>query len=246
LVTLRSGECRVTVDGTAHELVVGMAYLFLPGGREHFHFDVEHKTYHSWCSISTQFMPKSLAKALRGAAFSAPCSDLFRSLLTEALKLGGPMKDASTKALINQLGLCLFTEFLHVSHDTNPVLSDSAVRKFLHYSEEHFGEENCLQAARQAAAVSRAALRYKFSAAMKCTPAKYLWNYRVERGIAMLRETGYTIAEVAYGCGFKNPFHFSRKVTEQTGCSPREIRRKAFGLPNSGLNNNNPREKQHR
>jgi AraC family L-rhamnose operon regulatory protein RhaS len=45
----------------------------------------------------------------------------------------------------------------------------------------------------------------------------------------MLTETGLTIAEIAYTCGFKNQFHFSRKVTECQGMSPREFRRKAWG-----------------
>jgi len=234
LVTLHSGGCRVRLEGTNHELVVGMVYLFLPGRREHFQFSANRETHHSWCSVRTRFMPKNMAKALGAAAFSAQCSDIFHSLLASAFKLHGPLQNESTRELIEQLGLCLFNEFLHSSHEPNPVLGDPAVRKFLHYIEDHFGDEDCLQAAGQAAAVSRNALLYKFNAAMKCTPARYLWNYRVERGTALLRETGNTIAEIAYSCGFKNPFHFSRKVKEQVGCPPREIRRKAFGEPASG------------
>jgi AraC-like DNA-binding protein len=51
---------------------------------------------------------------------------------------------------------------------------------------------------------------------------------RTERGIQMLVETGLTVAEIAYRCGFQSPFHFSRLATRLQGISPREIRRRAW------------------
>jgi AraC-like DNA-binding protein len=202
-------------------------YLFLPGRHEHFQFAAERETHQFWCSVRADFMPRSLQNILRPAAFAATCSDFFHVLQAAAFKLRGPLQDASTSAMIDQLGLCLFTEFLHASREPNPAFDDPAVRNFLNYLESHFGEENCLEAAREAANVSRNALIYKFRNALETTPANYLWNYRVERGIAMLKETGHSIAEIAYQCGFSNPFHFSRKVKEKIGSSPRDIRRKA-------------------
>jgi transcriptional regulator GlxA family with amidase domain len=63
---------------------------------------------------------------------------------------------------------------------------------------------------------------------MNTTPARYLWQFRIERGAAMLGETGHTVAEIAYRCGFQNPFHFSRLVKQHFGQSPKEIRRHAW------------------
>jgi AraC-like DNA-binding protein len=227
LVTLHSGECQATVEGVSRDLAIGKVYLFLPGRREHFQFAVERETHQSWCAVRAEFMPKSVQSVLRGAAFSASCSELFHVLQAAAFKLRGPLQDSSTSAMIDQLGICLFTEFLHTSREPNPAFGDPAVASFLNYIESHFGEENCLESAREAANISRNALIYKFRNALKSTPANYLWNYRVERGIAMLKETGHSIAEIAYQCGFSNPFHFSRKVKEKLGSSPRDIRRKA-------------------
>lgn len=233
LVTLHTGECSVTVGQTTHELTIGMIYIFVPGKREHFQFTGERETHHSWCAIRPRFLPKDLEQALRKSAFGVRSSDLFDSILTAAFKFRAPLQEESTKMLIEQLGICLFNVFLQASHELHPARSDPAIRKFLHYVEDHFGDENCLQNARQTAGVSRSALLYKFNADMHCTPSKFLWNHRIKRGIAMLSETGYTISEIAFRCGFKNPFHFSRKVKQQIGCSPKEIRRKAFGDPGS-------------
>lgn len=230
LVRLHSGECSVTVNKLPHELTIGKAYLFLPGGREHFHFSTQRETHQSWCSIGPAFMPRQIQKALEGAPFVTNCSDLFNSLLSAAFSLHGQTQGNFTLEIIEQLGICLFMEFLHTAleGEANSTLADPPVRSFLRYIEDHFADEECLEAARLATGVSSNALLYKFKAAMQCTPATYLWNYRIHRGIAMLTETGQTVSEIAYQCGFKNPFHFSRKVKEQTGKSPKQIRARAF------------------
>jgi len=71
-------------------------------------------------------------------------------------------------------------------------------------------------------------LMHRLFAAARTSPARYLWLTRVERGVAMLRDTGLTVAEVSARCGCKNPFHFSRLVKRNQGMSPREVRRCAW------------------
>jgi transcriptional regulator GlxA family with amidase domain len=88
--------------------------------------------------------------------------------------------------------------------------------------EQHLTEPDCLQTAHVAAGVSRNTLITWFRTELQVTPARYLWRLRAERGIAMLAETGNTIAEIAYACGFRAPFHFSRHVKSLAGpVSPR-------------------------
>lgn len=127
------------------------------------------------------------------------------------------------------MGLCLFAEYLSAWRrlDSEPGW-DPAVGAFLHYVEDHFGEESCLQAAQEAAGISRNAVIYKFRQELHATPARYLWRLRTERGAAMLCETGHTAAEIAYRCGFSNAFHFSRLIKQRFGRSPRDLRREAW------------------
>jgi len=63
----------------------------------------------------------------------------------------------------------------------------------------------------------------KFQKHHHATSSRFLWKLRAERGIAMLGETGLSVAEIAYQCGFQNPFHFSRMMM---GCrhSPADFR----------------------
>ena len=169
-----------------------------------------------------------MQRGLTRAPFAVPSSDVFRSLWTAAFKVR-PSRGRFTTALIDQLGLCLAVEFLNLTSGSHTqVHGDHAVRAFLGYVEDHFGEENCLSAAHKAAGISRNALTYKLREEFHTTPARYLWKFRTERGTSMLVETGHTIAEIASLCGFKSPFHFSRSVKSHAGSSPREIRQRTW------------------
>ena len=228
LVILHSGECQLQLNGAAHQLKPDRVYLLRPGGREYFQFATDKDTHHSWCALRPRFVPKSLEACLRRAPLAAPCSALFHSLLEGALKLRFS-RQASVRVLAEELALCLFADFLHAAREgESGAYGDLAVRNFLLFVEEHFGEEDCLQAARAAAGVSRNSLFQKMHRVMKTTPAHFLWQFRAERGAAMLAETGQTVGEIAYRCGFKNPFHFSRLLKRRFGESPKEIRQQAW------------------
>jgi AraC family transcriptional regulator of arabinose operon len=228
LLILHSGECEASLDQAVHTLAVGAVYLFLPGGHEHFRFSCDKETHHSYCSIRPSFMPKDFQQRLRHAPFLAPCSEVFRLLLAAVFKLRAPRHGAAS-TLVEQLGLCLFAEYLSACRRVDSETGcDPAVRAFLHQVEDHFEDENCLQTAHEAAGISRNALIYKFREEMHTTPARYLWRFRIERGAAMLGETGHRTAEIAYRCGFKNPFHFSRLIKQHFGCSPKDLRRRAW------------------
>jgi AraC-like DNA-binding protein len=228
LVLLHSGECEVSLDRATHSLTVGTIYLFLPGGHEHFRFSRDKETHHSYCSIHPGFMPRRFQQSLHRTPFSVPCSEAFHLILAAVFKLR-TARHSATSALIDQLSLSLFAEFLNLALALDGEAGgDPAVRAFLHHVEDHFGDGNCLHEAHKAAGISRNALIYKFRNELRTTPARHLWRVRAERGAAMLGETGHTTAEIAYRCGFTNPFHFSRLVKQHFGQSPKELRRQVW------------------
>ena len=227
LILLHSGEGRVTFGGErARSMKAGTVSLFVPG--DHDYFEYAEETHHAWCTIRPEFMPQNLRRQLTGPLVSVSVSRLMRSLMEEALKLK-PMPNEPLEVLIEHLAAGAFAEFIHISSPKNrESAGDPAVNAFIRYVGDRFAEEKCLAAARVASGVSRNTLLYKFERAMQTTPGRYLWKVRVERGVSMLGETGQTIGEIAYRCGFKNPFHFSRMLKQHTGRAPKEIRREAW------------------
>lgn len=226
LVMLHSGSCRLLIDGACADLIPGSAALLRPGGQEHFRFSIDAETHHTWCALSPDHVPRGLALQLTRCPPSAPCSATFRHLHAAAFKLSRPVHGPSRQVVLHT-ALCLFHEYVNMSCRSD-ALRTTPVHHALRYMEEHFGEQDCLVGARRAAGISRNALIYKFQDALKLTPARFLWRIRVERGVALLAETGLTIAEISARCGFRNPFHFSRMIRLSQGAPPRDVRRKAW------------------
>lgn len=58
------------------------------------------------------------------------------------------------------------------------------------------------------------------------TPNDYLISYRLEKSQILLRDNQYSIAEIAYSCGFSNPSYFSESFLKCKGCTPTQYRLK--------------------
>lgn len=229
LVVLHSGSCEVRVDGVARRLAPGAVHLFTPGHREWFRFSGTTETHHSWCSVAPALVPAGLRRALdedaRGAvAMSATLERIFAA----AFAMPPPRHEAARMA-VEALGRAALAEYARLRREATAAPdADPCVTRAIHHMETHLAEGDCLEGARRAACCSANALIYKFRSATGLTPARYLWRLRVERGAAMLAETGLSVAEVAERCGFANPFHFSRCVRRLFAMPPRELRRRAW------------------
>ena len=58
---------------------------------------------------------------------------------------------------------------------------------------------------------------------------RYILTLRIERAKELLKQTNYPISEIALGCGFSNPAHFTALFKKHTGRSPREYRANEMG-----------------
>jgi AraC-like DNA-binding protein len=228
LVVVETGGAQVTVASETFALPVDHAVLFLPGHREHFRFSADAETEHVWCSIRPTFMPADMRWRLARAPRMVACSELMHRLFAAAQ---GCQRVASLAAgrVVEHLGLALFAEFLHLTARwPQRPQRDEALSRAMACIEERFGDEDCLTEARQAAGCSASGLNQRFRRFLGTSPARYLWLTRIERGLAMLRNTGLTVTEISERCGCKNPYHFSRLVKRSQGMPPREVRRQAW------------------
>jgi AraC family transcriptional regulator len=58
---------------------------------------------------------------------------------------------------------------------------------------------------------------------------EWVWEQRCRTAADHLRDTGLGIQEIAYGCGFPTPQHFSRRFRKHSGVSPTAYRMAARG-----------------
>jgi AraC-like DNA-binding protein len=228
LVLVQAGSARVTVDGTPHAtLESGMVGLLLPGHREHFAFDDAAATRHAWVQIRPEPAPTALLARLAGLPRVLPASAALIELMGEAaavvrtpLSTAGPLLAALASAAIwRYVG-----EAESRAHGpSDPV---ARARAFLH---AHLAEPDVdLARAAHAAHVTPAHLVRRFRAELGVTPMAYLWQRRVATGVDLLTHTGLPVGDIARRAGFKSIYHFSRRVKEQTGRSPTDLRRERW------------------
>jgi AraC-like DNA-binding protein len=234
LVLVHAGSARVTVDGTPHAtLDSGTVGLLLPGHREHFAFDDAVATRHAWVEMRVEPAPAALLARLAELPRALPASAALIELVGEAvavvrtpLSTAGPLLAALASAAI----------WRYVGEAESRVLGPgdpvARARAFLH---AHLAEPDLdLARAARAAHVTPAHLVRRFRAELDITPMAYLWQRRVATGVDLLTQTGLPVGDIARRAGFKSIYHFSRRVKEQTGRSPTDLRRERWRGGRSG------------
>ncbi|QYM79520.1 AraC family transcriptional regulator [Horticoccus luteus] len=229
LVVVLEGEARVDVDGRARRVAAGEVGLFRPGGREFFQLSLAQKTHHTWCAVHPAVVGRDLAEACGRAPAVVRVTRRFEQLME--LGLGLPRDTGEhSPGLAEALGLAALHEYVFSAtrQARGETEEPDALRRVLEWigqAGEHAVDLPTLAAE---ACVSRAQLVKLFREHLGTTPIRFVWETRTRRGAQMLRETGLTVGEVAYRCGFQTPFHFSRWVKELFGVAPRALRAQAW------------------
>ena len=83
----------------------------------------------------------------------------------------------------------------------------------------------------QVSAVSEAHFARSFKQAFGLPPHRYLLTRRIERAVALLRETGLSITEIAFQTGWSSLGTFGRTFRDITGDSPGAVRSRARAGP---------------
>jgi transcriptional regulator GlxA family with amidase domain len=86
----------------------------------------------------------------------------------------------------------------------------------------------------QVSAVSTAHFAREFKKAFGMPPHRYLLTRRIERAIALLRDTDLPITEVAFRTGWSSLGTFGRIFRDITGGSPGELRARERSVPHLG------------
>jgi AraC-like DNA-binding protein len=223
-----SGEGRVCVDGEERLIHAGEITLLLPDHVEAFRFSRSEKTHHGFCSAyGAQLSGKQCAdyQVLTGVF---PMSGKIRELTGWAKTLNS-RTDAPARTLYKRIAEVLFAEFFFIAgYPEQAVPLPDAVVRARELIHSRYTEPLDLPRLAQAACVSPTHLIRLFKTHLNVTPVEYLWRVRTENGQHLLGETGLSISEIAYRCGFSAPYHFSRRFKEFFGMTPRAFRQEKW------------------
>ena len=117
-----------------------------------------------------------------------------------------------------------------------PQLKSGGIFRALGYITENFATRLRLSQIAQESAMSLSCFERTFKKEIGTTYTKFLNKFRISRATKMLGEENLSISEIAYACGFTNPYHFTRTFRRIMALSPRAYRkslRKAFSTISS-------------
>lgn len=232
LVTVEAGEAHVAVGDGEVRIGAGEVGLFRPGRREHFRFSRNSRTHHMWCAVHPSLVSRELGLECTEAAPVISLSHRMAQLMQLGLGVP-PSAGHAARGLVEALGLAALQEYVFDAriHARAPEEPD-AVRRLLEWLGSHAAEPADLSRLAKISGVSPAQLVKVCKRHLGVTPVRALWEARTRQGVRLLRDTGLTVSEVAFRCGFQTPFHFSRWVRTLTGASPRRVRATAWGDAN--------------
>jgi AraC family transcriptional regulator of arabinose operon len=231
LVLLHTGKMQVDIDDETLAVPRGHVALLHPGRREYFRFAGDTETWHRFITVSVEPLPREAAERFAALPPFLPISDSMNRLTDLAVLLQGERSrgNASLLPVLTQLGAAALE--LYVSEcklDKDSRMMHPSVLQATRMIQEKYREPLTLQDLADAAGITQGHLIRLFSRAFGMTPIQYLWRYRTERGLDLLRHTGLSVGEIAEWTGFKTSYHFSRSVKDMTGSTPTQIRRASW------------------
>ena len=98
------------------------------------------------------------------------------------------------------------------------------LRRAKDHADRHFAEPLDLEQLAAVAALSRYHFHRLFTATYGATPAQHLTRRRVERAMALLRDSATSVTDIGMAVGFTSTGTFSRTFAAIVGLSPTAYR----------------------
>ena len=229
LALVHSGSMSFWVDGTRCEAPAGSASLLLPGHRHRFAFSPGAETHHSWLHLwATDGYPPALLERLGRLPRTIRLSSTLTREMHELLELGASRLPSRSEieVLLTLRMIYQYAGEAELAQGRGTTYA-GPVERALQHIDAQLGTPLDLDALAAAAAVSKSHLIRLFREQLATTPARYLWDRRLQRGVELLEETGLSVSEIARRCGFRTSHHFSRRIREATGLAPTALWRRA-------------------
>ncbi|MBI9098283.1 MAG: helix-turn-helix transcriptional regulator [Spirochaetaceae bacterium] len=145
---------------------------------------------------------------------------------TDLLIEGGMFTDNLSRMITKGLSLALVAQMRRLLAEGEEIPAEnSKVREVKNtvLSRYHHSSLNVSQLAEQLNCTADY-LSWLFHRETGCTLNRFINQIRLKKAADLLKNTDYTISEIAWICGYKNPAYFSRVFSGEFQFSPREYR----------------------
>lgn len=224
LLIIHEGKARIICDDEETVLSARSCGFFRNERGISMEYTEGRHTRVSWCEGYAGDVSEALASRLRSLPARIPLPQRIESIQRIGVELGAG-SGSNLNQLRNALGESIFLAYFHEAQMSEQErLTPRSVLRARFYIDENYEKEITVERLAALVGVTPQHLVSSFRKHIGVTPVRYLWQVRASRGHFLLLQTGLPISDIAYQCGYKNPFHFSRQISEQFGMSPRQVR----------------------
>ena len=104
--------------------------------------------------------------------------------------------------------------------DMKLVTKNPIIQRVLQYIEDNIGSTIKIRELAKMLNINSTYLSQLFKQSMGQSFTSYITQHRIHHAKILLLQTGYTIDEISFKCGFGSPSYFSRVFANRTGMSP--------------------------
>ena len=168
-----------------------------------------------------------LTNANHGLHFSAPTVRWVAPRMRKMITLQGARRVALLLDLLGRLAHAP-SRPLATSAFKQKIRQEDFARldRVLAYAESHYHEEVAMEDVAKIASLSPTSFSRWFSRATGKPFVQFLTDIRMAHAYHALTETGKSVTEIAFDCGFNSVSHFIHRFHAIRGVSPREFRRR--------------------
>ena len=207
-----SGKGRLHLGGRDYTVEAGSYFLIRPGEVAEYQADTANPWHYFWIHFNGSM-------ASRLDALPSPVGSLSRATMTELYKAAmqdfpgweGAREEYVTSMLHRIVAEMLVNRPSHAHY----------ARRAQTYIRSMYMQDITVESIAESLNLNRRYLSRLFKARYGVTMQDYLISVRLEAA-AKLLSSGYTVAESALLCGYRDPFNFSKMFHRQYGISPRD------------------------
>ena len=219
-------EGYVHVDNLALPFKPGQALLILP--YQFHHFSQLSSNTLKWLFCTFELEPRTFLEPLRNRVIDTGNKTrlAYEELLKEWHQPSTELQAEQLQADLLHLLLSLKQDRQRTATDLPKEPEDNLLRTINRLMAEWRGRSVVVADLAEELEYSESRLRVLFKEAAGIPLGSYIQNYRLNRAMALLRTSDFSIADVAEEAGFGSPQSFSRIFRKETGQTPLTYRRK--------------------
>ncbi len=228
LLLLHSGAATVDFDDQSLPIVAGESAMVINSESLTITYQKHLTARISWCEARPTKLGQEAGQTGSALKRKLPVSDMMRQILQLGLDLGLESEGVRND-LRNALGQSLFgTYFFESGGRESESGIPASLLRLRQYMLRRFAEDITLTDLANVAALAPTHLVAVYGRHFGQSPMRDLWSIRAEQARGYLQSTSLSCSEIAFRCGYKSQFHFSRHIKQAFGLPPTQLRR-SFG-----------------